>query len=181
MNPDWAPSVKQHENISSFIKSERNWLFENEQVRRIAGTGGDERCDEGTLTQAMQNIDNNFSVIGLTERFDESIALMKCECGWRKPLFYIRAKAEKSRPKSPAPDQKTIAVIKERNHLDAILHRYVSERFASQCDLRRDVISSEVEQIRRRNKFARRFVERPLNAYRTVRGTLRSVDKGGSS
>ena len=56
---------------------------ENVQSKMMAGANYDEPCTAEILEKAKQNLAKYFSVVGLTERFEESLALMKLRFGWK--------------------------------------------------------------------------------------------------
>ncbi len=62
---------------------------DNDQTRRIAGEepplGG---CTPAMLERAKQNLRRRFRVVGITERFDETLMLLKHAFGWTKSLCY---------------------------------------------------------------------------------------------
>lgn len=95
---------------------------------------------EETLEKAKHNLVNHFGVIGLTEYFDETIALLCKRYQW-KNLYYINhSQFEKREPI----DEVSIEVqnlIKEKNALDIELYRFAKELFFEQLQL----ISSELD------------------------------------
>ncbi|HEX5725701.1 MAG TPA: polyhydroxyalkanoic acid system family protein [Longimicrobiaceae bacterium] len=101
---------------------------DNDQVRRIAGAdpeiGG---CTEAMLETAKENLRRHFSVVGVTERFDETLVLLDRRLGWTKEVAsYPRNVNPARRPTDSLPSS-TADAIRARNALDVELHRFASE------------------------------------------------------
>lgn len=72
-----------------------------------------------------------FTAVGVTERFDESLLLLAQELGWSLPFY----KRENDNPTPVSLNNLShglVAEIAERNSLDVELHRWASERFDMQ-------------------------------------------------
>ncbi len=62
----------------------------NGQTRRIAGLGlDDDRHSPAVLDVAKENLRKHFAVVGVTERFDETILLISRTFRWKKRLRYL--------------------------------------------------------------------------------------------
>ena len=110
-------------------------LNDNLATRQISGIG--DNIDYGLLKRehleiAKKNIEQHFSVVGLMERFDESLMLLKQHLGWKIP-FYQPQNVNKKRPQEEA-DREVIKVIERTNELDLLLYEYVKERFEQQVE-----------------------------------------------
>ncbi|WP_255348285.1 sulfotransferase family 2 domain-containing protein [Halothece sp. PCC 7418] len=53
------------------------------------------KCNEDMLKQAKQNIENEFSFVGIVEKFDESVLLLKKQLNWKNP-YYLRRNTYKN-------------------------------------------------------------------------------------
>jgi len=82
------------------------------------------------LARAKANL-NSCAVVGLTERFDETLLLLKRRFGWRWPV-YIRKHVNPDRPKKDALPEAILQRIAAENELDAALYAYAQELFAQQ-------------------------------------------------
>jgi hypothetical protein len=104
--------------------------FNNGQTRLLGAT--DPRTSapatQDTLVRAKENLSRYFSVIGTTERFDESLRLMADAFGWSMPP-YRREKVSQNRPERVTKEQ--VRAIIERNELDAELYTFAAERLSS--------------------------------------------------
>jgi len=113
---------------------------QNMQCRFIAGVGRVEDLDvspeggrpislgisdERLLEIAKQNLTNSFHVVGLVERFEESLALMMASFGWRIS-FYENRRVTKIRS---AIASREIDMIREHNKLDIELYDFAKKLF----------------------------------------------------
>jgi Galactose-3-O-sulfotransferase len=98
---------------------------QNLQCRFIAGIGNGEVCDERVLDIAKENLARSFSVIGLCERFEESLMLMAKRFGWEVP-FYKNRKVSKSHPMV---EPELVDFIREHNRLDVELYEFGKKLF----------------------------------------------------
>jgi hypothetical protein len=100
---------------------------ENVQTKMIAGADYDEPCTAEILAKAKDNL-RYFSVIGLTERFEESLALMKLRFGW-KLESYSSFNVTRTRPKKRDLAQSTLDLIAKRNRFDIELYQGAAKIF----------------------------------------------------
>ena len=98
---------------------------QNLQCSLIAGIKSTGKCEERTLEIAKENLANTFSVVGLSERFEESLMLMAETFDWQVP-FYENRKVSKTRPKV---ESSAIDLIKEHNRLDLELYEFGQKLF----------------------------------------------------
>ena len=100
----------------------------NGQVRILSERARElSTCDRGCLEEAKRNLVEHFPVVGVSERFDESVLLFQRAWGWRLPL-YARANVGDSSGRRSVDDE-TRVVIGERNQLDRELYDFAVERF----------------------------------------------------
>lgn len=100
---------------------------ENVQTKMIAGANYDAPCTAEILAQAKDNL-RFFSVVGLTERFEESLALMKLRFGW-KLESYSSFNVTRTRPKRQDLPQSSLDLIAERNRFDIELYECAAKLF----------------------------------------------------
>lgn len=79
-----------------------------------------------TLHRALDRLER--MVVGLVERFDESLLLMAETFGWRTP-YYTVANKTKERPELTSLPEAAVTTICEANALDLVLYDRVRERF----------------------------------------------------
>ncbi|NQU33232.1 MAG: sulfotransferase family 2 domain-containing protein [Bacteroidetes bacterium] len=91
-------SYTQKYSLNEYINSKRNILLNNGQTRLIAGNyNSNNQAEYGTnpdwlFDQAMENINNHFLFIGITEEFNNSIVILKNLLGWKTPFYSIANK-----------------------------------------------------------------------------------------
>lgn len=111
---------------------------QNLQCRFISGIGTGGVCDERVLEIAKENLSRSFRVVGLAERFQESLLLMMASFGWKVP-FYENRKVAKSRP---AMDPNVINAIREHNRFDLELYNFSKQLFEENLRKNPDIIST---------------------------------------
>ncbi len=80
-------------------------------------------CDEETLAMAKENLRRHFSLVGLTERFDEGLAILKILFDW-EIAKYAKFNITKNRMKKATLPLSTVELIAERNQYDVALYEY---------------------------------------------------------
>lgn len=110
--------------LDEFIKEER---FNNYMTRRIAG--------EANLKKAIQRIEEDFSFVGLFEKYDESIVLMNQFVFDEELLLYYETKNDSLYEKKlnyNDLDNHIQEKIMKNNLLDLELYKYVKEKIYPQ-------------------------------------------------
>ena len=126
-----SPEHRLHEEVTKsemslheYVSSGVNAVLDNQMVRDVTGMKS-EKPDEKTLRKAKTNLDDQFGVVGLVERFDESLLLMKQRYGWND-VSYRKRNVTSSRPRREDLPENLIYEIEERNQLDAELYQYAA-------------------------------------------------------
>lgn len=103
--------------------------MDNGQTRRLAGEMNVPcgRVTREMLERAKSNL-ATFAAVGLTERFDESLALLVRVFGWASHA-YVAQNVGANRPRRSALDPETIQVLERSNYLDLELYRYATALF----------------------------------------------------
>ena len=101
--------------------------IDNGQTRFIAGDMNTPfgENSEAMLEKAKKNIDERFSFVGITEKFDESLILANYLFSWKK--YYYQSKNVTSEKKIDL-DEETLELLKQRNRLDLELYEYALRR-----------------------------------------------------
>jgi hypothetical protein len=119
------------EYVSSGITTEVN----NSQTRILAAIDqskvGFDKITEAAFKTAKQNLKTHFSVIGVTEKFDETLLLLKKVFDWKTP-FYIRENVTKNRQSKQSLPQETLEIIQRYNQLDIQLYQYAQHQLDQQ-------------------------------------------------
>lgn len=101
---------------------------DNVQCKIIANADYHLPCTQEILDRALDHLNRYFSVIGLSERLEESLALMKLRFGWQLKS-YSSFNVTRKRPKRDDLPPATLAMIAEKNRFDIELYRRASELF----------------------------------------------------
>lgn len=110
---------------------------QNLQCRFISGIGVNGVCDERALDIAKENLSRSFRVVGLAERFQESLLLMMASFGWEVP-FYENRKVAKTRPPI---DPAVIDAIREHNRYDLELYDFGKKLFEENLRKNAEMVS----------------------------------------
>jgi hypothetical protein len=89
---------------------------------------GIEDNEEVMMEKAIENINNHFSFVGITEYFDESLKRLQKIYGW-DISEYINHKVNDSRPKLDDINPKTIKLIEEKNRGDILFYEQLKTEF----------------------------------------------------
>jgi hypothetical protein len=118
---------------------------DNIQCKMVAGAAYDEPCTAEILAEAKDNL-RYFSVVGLTERFEESLALMKLRFGW-KLESYSSFNVTRARPKKRDLPQSTLDLVAERNRFDIELYECAAKRLQEAINKNAAEVSQVVRQL----------------------------------
>lgn len=123
--------------IEDFVLHSSCREADNDQTRRISGfEPAFGRCSRSTLDKAKDNLRRYFSVVGVTECFDETVVLLRRMLGWAHAAYYVPGVVNTDRPATASLPQKNIDAILEHNELDSQLYEFAQallyERIADQ-------------------------------------------------
>lgn len=127
----------------------------NGQTQFISGVYGEplDNDDRDALEKAKQNIEQAFSVVGVTERFDETVVLLQQALGWRFP-YYVRVNVTPEAERAAAPlDAATRALIAESNGLDIELYAFAKARLDALLAAQPTSFARALTRFRRRNHW----------------------------
>jgi hypothetical protein len=125
----------------------RQFQRDNVQSKIIGGSPYDLPCTRETVEKAKDNLRHRFSVVGLSERFEESQALMKLRFGW-KLSSYSSFNVTRSRPKKHDLPQSTLELIHEKNGLDMELYECGKQIFEAAVAANADSVSRLADDLR---------------------------------
>jgi len=130
----------------------RTTTYANVQTKLIAGlyTGYDflsGDCTSETLETAKHNLSQHFSLVGLTERFDESLALAKLLFGWQL-RHYADFNVTSSRPKTDEVPLGVRELVAERYQFDMQLYEYAVGLFNGLVGSHAEGVRKELEKVR---------------------------------
>ena len=144
--------AKQGMSLYEYVTSNLSRDLDNCQTRLVSGQlhlpiG---ECTEATLELAKTNIEQHFAVVGLTERFDESLVLFHKLFGWKLPHYGVKNQKYKKFSKDHIPVE-TIKAIEQRNALDMELYHYAQLRFDQLITHYQPSFSEAVQQFQKHN------------------------------
>src|SRR5262249_35250151 len=117
--------------LHGYAESGLSGELENGQVRLLSSRARTlEVCDQQCLDEAKQTLLDHFPVVGITERFDESVLLMRRVFGWKMPL-YIKENIGEQSQRAPI-DTRARRAIEKHNELDIQLYEFASQRLGTQ-------------------------------------------------
>ena len=104
---------------------------DNGQVRDLSGIEDIEfgKCSQEILEIAKKNIEEHFSLVGLTERFGDTLKILRKKFGWKIDPFYPKQRVNDCRPKKEMVEKNTVKIIENFNRLDVELYKWCKERF----------------------------------------------------
>ncbi len=118
--------------LGEFVASGVFREMDNGQVRQLTGAGGLPfgTCTPDLLDQAIANLEEHFCVVGLQERFDETLLLLRRAMRWRQLPLYQRRNVGKLRSHRDSFSPEVLGVVETHNALDQQLYDYVAGRLA---------------------------------------------------
>lgn len=116
-------------------------LLDNDQGEQFA-------CNQESLEIAKKNIQKYFKFIGISERFDESLLLLREILGWKIPLY---DKSNISQKPNDI-DQDTLRLIGELNELDLQLYEYAKDIFEEQIQRIEDSFGQKLQEFQKANE-----------------------------
>jgi hypothetical protein len=141
----------QNYTLDDFVRRSRR---DNVQSKIIAGAVYEEPCTREIVERAKYNLRHHFSVVGLSARLEESLALMKLRFGW-KLSSYSSFNVTRSRPKKRDLPEATLDLIHQKNAFDIELYECAQEIFESAVRANADEvkrIAGELEASRTRSQ-----------------------------
>lgn len=108
-------------------------LTQNLQTVYILGRKFGSPLSEDDLAQAKENLENYFSVVGITDMFDESLFLMKEQFQWRNTV-YTKANVTNQRPKKHELPEDIRTQIQQNNEWDMKLYQFAKQRLIEKIE-----------------------------------------------
>ncbi len=126
---DFAPWIAGDDSLETFLACPSKEL-DNAMTRRFSGIGLQRaRCTRQTFELAQRNIENDYSLVGVKERYDETVALIRELFG--APWLLTQQKNVSNHVNvNPVQASADItAQIAKRNRWDLALYDWITERF----------------------------------------------------
>jgi hypothetical protein len=156
LHPSYWKFRRENWTLEDFVRRSPR---ENVQSKILAGAEYNSPCTEEIFEQAKEHLFRHFSVVGLSERFEESLALMKLRFGW-KLQRYSSFNVTRARPKKRDLPQSTLDLIVEKNSFDLALYECAAKLFEDAVNKN----AREVSCIVRELEAARARTQDPLSS-----------------
>jgi Sulfotransferase family len=127
---------------------------DNRQTAFLAGVVPEETREAGgpeMLEQAREHLATHFAVVGLTEKFDESLLIMRSELEWEGPVYYVPLRLGIHSATAADLPLLTVQLIRDRNRNDIALQRFASTLLDTQISSQPPSFSAKVRKFRRAN------------------------------
>jgi hypothetical protein len=141
--------------LRTFVENETHIMIDNAQTRIVSGVWVGPQfgaCTRDMLETAKSNLRDRFAVVGLTERFDETLLLLKKELGWQHHS-YTRHNVTARRPEKRELSEAALDSILRANQLDVALYQYAKGLFEEQVRRRGPAFTRELNRYRRVNRW----------------------------
>jgi hypothetical protein len=148
----YKPIHSKNLDLERFVSAGITTETDNGQLRLLTGhiddieIGG---CTRQLLDHAKNILSKYFTVVGSSERFDESLLLMKRKLGWNRLPVYQKRNVGAPRP--PELPKQVLNTIRKHNELDYELYEWASERL--QQELEKEEIRRELGKFQTANSM----------------------------
>jgi Galactose-3-O-sulfotransferase len=104
-------------------------------------------CNSETLTRAKDNLASHFRLVGLTDRFEECLALAKVFFGWRVRR-YASFNVTRAHPDRNVISPDVRGLIAQRYEYDVELYAYATRLFNEMIASNRAAVEKELREVR---------------------------------
>lgn len=111
---------------------------------------------DDALERAKTNIEAHFPVVGVVNRYDESLLLMKYALGWKR-TFYTRHNVNKGHPTFEDFPKETQRVIEQACAPDLELFEYAEKRLETQLAEQNETFRQELDELKQANQHFSRI------------------------
>jgi hypothetical protein len=160
--------------LEEFIRTHVHENTRLQLARVVGGTDEDIQkyriiLPDDAVAIAKTHIEQHFALVGLVERYDESLLMMQRTLGWQKPVTYLRRNTTAKRPRVADLPQSTRDLLAEATAQEQQLYDWVKARFESQVVALGDEFTQQVAQFKAENvRYAAR-----MEKVEKVKDTLR--------
>lgn len=147
--------TSKHMSLKDYVCSGISPELDNGQTKLLSTTTAVNSYTQGSnemLESAKKNIKEHFALVGLTERFDETLILLKRSLNWTPP-FYTKQKVTKNRPIKEDVSKDILKLIEKSNELDIELYKYVENLLKEQINQSANFLETELKQFQFLNGF----------------------------
>ena len=146
--------------LESLIEAELSSELTNAQTRLLAGEPYNSQipCSEAMLERALNHIASHFIFTGLTERFDESLLLLKDTLQRPGLPFYVRQNVNIGRPVQTTLSEQTLGTIRSYNQYDLRLYQTIQAAFNQKVKDRGPAFQNRLKHFRTLNHLLQPFI-----------------------
>jgi hypothetical protein len=138
--------------LRDFVHSGLAGELNNGQSRRLSHIHDQYgHCRPEVVEIAKKNLMENFTFFGLTEKFDETLVVLRMLLGWADP-FYVKSNVTPYKPAMENIDQADLDCIIEYNELDIELYAYAQGIFNQRLNQLGPRFKAEYDIFRSLNK-----------------------------
>jgi hypothetical protein len=139
--------------LDEFVSNPPFREVDNDQTRRVSGDEPDIGCcTSQMLRRAKEHLKNDFSVVGLTERYDETVVLLSRTYGWSiEQVPNQRKNVSRQRLRRDEVPESVLRKILARNELDLELYDYACELFAGAVSRQDATFHEDVSRVAAEN------------------------------
>jgi hypothetical protein len=154
--PTHGEVVSKRMTLDDYVRHQASIRSGNTQTRMLSGTekvnarlwrggvGENESAEDvDILALAKKNLREHFTLAGLSERFDESVLLLRQLLGFPRHICYVRHRVTEGRPRKKDLGRETIRLIEQHDELDLALYedaeRLFEARLSEYSDLQSDL------------------------------------------
>lgn len=137
------------DNMTKYLSGEKLKIQLNDPNNEI-----DYQCSSESLETAKSNLKKHFKIIGLAERFDESLIILKNKLGWKVPL-YDKNNVSKNRPSTKEVSKDTLNLIEKFNEFDIQLYEYAKEIFEELIAQQGSSFETEIQEFKEANESSK--------------------------
>lgn len=119
--------------LDAYVRSGISLETDNSQIRAISGDTETPfgACSPDMFERARRHLRSSFAVVGITESFDATLAVLQGAFGWSK-LWYTPVNAAPGLA-APVPAA-TLRFLREQNRFDLALHAWATARLQAAAD-----------------------------------------------
>jgi len=152
--------------LKDFVDSGISWEQSNGQTCLISGIeetisgtsyGNYGHLSPDVLEIAKKNLQDYFTVVGLSERFDESLLLLKRTFGW-KNIRYKKQNVNRKRLRKADIPNDTLRLIERYNELDIELYNFAKQLFERQIYQQGSSFQKDLRIFKSKNKLYQEYL-----------------------
>jgi hypothetical protein len=162
-------AVMESGSLRGYVENEVAYLTDNGQTRMLSGvwhTVPFGACTHDMLEQAKRNLRERFAVVGLTDRFAETLLLLQHTFGWQD-LPYVDHNVIAGRPTKKELDAGTLRVLEASSQLDLALYAYGERLFRKQLARQGIAFWARLQMLRLQQRYPAQMA--------AINGALRKV------